>query len=105
MCSISSVTALAGASARPHSTCYVVAGRLVGHSSSEIKAQQWGDGSVAGDTGVVPGEKARLSVFLSVCLRSLSEADASVGWRRREGTGVGGGPRSAEKGPAHFACY
>lgn len=101
MCSISSVTALAGASARPHSKCYVVAGRLVGHPSSEIKAQQWGDGSVAGDSGVVPGEKA----CLYVCLRSLSEADASVGWRFREETGVGSGPRSAEKGLAHFACY
>lgn len=46
-----------------------------------------------------------LSVYLSFCLRSLSEADASVGWRFREETGVGGAPRSAEKGPAHFARH
>lgn len=56
--------------------------------------------SRAGDSGVVPGEKAGLSACVS-----LSEADASVGWRFREETVWGGWPRSAEKGPAHFACY
>lgn len=63
-----------------------------GHLELGDKSQQWGDGSVAGDSGVVAGEKAwHVCVSQSRSFLSM-EADASVGWRFREETVWGAAP-------------